>query len=94
MTVTVAATGIGIDAKVLPRDLPRFFTSKKRRGLGSGLPICDRMVKSHSVRIKLPNEHGVEHHKTVTLFSIDLGYFTKWQSRDACLQDCFASLPR
>jgi signal transduction histidine kinase len=58
MTITVADTGIGIDAEVLPRIFQPFFTSKKRRGLGLGLPICDRIVKSHSGRIEVSSELG------------------------------------
>jgi two-component system sensor histidine kinase HydH len=45
LTITVADTGIGIEPDVLPRIFQPFFTSKKRRGLGLGLPICDRIVK-------------------------------------------------
>jgi signal transduction histidine kinase len=58
LTITVADTGIGIDAEVLPRIFQPFFTSKKRRGLGLGLPICDRIVKSHSGRIEVSSELG------------------------------------
>ncbi|HET9916159.1 MAG TPA: ATP-binding protein, partial [Candidatus Binatia bacterium] len=56
MVVTVADTGIGIDGEILPRIFQPFFTSKKRRGLGLGLPICDRIVKSHSGRIEVSSE--------------------------------------
>ena len=58
MTITVADTGIGIDADVLPRIFQPFFTSKKRRGLGLGLPICDRIVKSHGGRIEVESKPG------------------------------------
>jgi signal transduction histidine kinase len=53
MILTVADTGIGIDADVLPKIFQPFFTSKKRRGLGLGLPICDRIVRSHSGKIEV-----------------------------------------
>ena len=58
VTVTVADTGIGIDAEILPRIFQPFFTSKKRRGLGLGLPICDRIVKSHSGKIDVSSAPG------------------------------------
>jgi len=58
MIVTVADTGIGIDAEILPKIFQPFFTSKKRRGLGLGLPICDRIVKAHGGRIEVSSEVG------------------------------------
>ncbi|MGH7794199.1 MAG: ATP-binding protein [Candidatus Binatia bacterium] len=58
MIITVADTGIGIDAEVLPRIFQPFFTSKKRRGLGLGLPICDRIVKSHGGKIEVESRPG------------------------------------
>jgi signal transduction histidine kinase len=67
ITITVSDTGIGIDADTLPRIFQPFFTSKKRRGLGLGLPICDRIVKSHGGSIKVISEFG---HGTT--FKIDL----------------------
>jgi len=58
MTITVADTGVGIDPEALPRIFQPFFTSKKRRGLGLGLPICDRIVKSHGGRIEVDSAPG------------------------------------
>jgi signal transduction histidine kinase len=58
MLITVADTGMGIDAQVLPRIFQPFFTSKKRRGLGLGLPICDRIVKAHGGRINVKSRPG------------------------------------
>ena len=58
MTITVADTGVGIDSETLPRIFQPFFTSKKRRGLGLGLPICDRIVKSHGGRIEVDSAPG------------------------------------
>ena len=65
--ITIADTGIGIDAEVLPRIFQPFFTSKKRRGLGLGLPICDRIVKSHGGKITVESRAGCG-----TVFSIQL----------------------
>jgi two-component system, cell cycle sensor histidine kinase and response regulator CckA len=58
LTITVADTGIGIEPDVLPRIFQPFFTSKKRRGLGLGLPICDRIVKAHGGRIEVNSIPG------------------------------------
>ena len=58
MIITVADTGIGMDADVLPKIFQPFFTSKKRRGLGLGLPICDRIVKSHGGKISVESRPG------------------------------------
>ena len=58
LTITVADTGIGIEPDVLPRIFQPFFTSKKRRGLGLGLPICDRIVKGHGGRIEVNSIPG------------------------------------
>jgi two-component system NtrC family sensor kinase len=58
LTITVADTGIGIEPDVLPRIFQPFFTSKKRRGLGLGLPICDRIVKAHGGRIQVESVPG------------------------------------
>jgi PAS domain S-box-containing protein len=67
VTVTVADSGIGIDADTLPKIFLPFFTSKKRRGLGLGLPICDRIVKSHGGKIEVASETG-----SGTIFNVHL----------------------
>ncbi|HEX7229256.1 MAG TPA: ATP-binding protein, partial [Candidatus Binatia bacterium] len=58
LTITVADTGIGIEPDVLPRIFQPFFTSKKRRGLGLGLPICDRIVKAHGGTMRVESLPG------------------------------------
>lgn len=58
IVLTVTDTGIGIDADMLPRIFQPFFTSKKRRGLGLGLPICDRIVKAHGGTIGVESRPG------------------------------------
>lgn len=47
LEITVADTGHGIDTDTLRKIFQPFFTAKKKRGLGLGLSICDRIIKSH-----------------------------------------------
>ncbi|MGH7854497.1 MAG: sensor histidine kinase, partial [Candidatus Binatia bacterium] len=58
IVITLSDTGIGIDSDVLPKIFQPFFTSKKRRGLGLGLPICDRIAKAHGGTIKVESKPG------------------------------------
>jgi PAS domain S-box-containing protein len=58
MMVTVADTGFGIDDSSLSKIFQPFFTAKKRRGLGLGLPICDRIVKAHGGAIEVESQVG------------------------------------
>jgi signal transduction histidine kinase len=58
MTVAVADTGFGIDADTLPKIFQPFFTARKWRGMGLGLPICERIVKSHGGRIEVESQPG------------------------------------
>jgi signal transduction histidine kinase len=60
LAIMVADTGFGIDAESLGKIFQPFFTVKKRRGLGLGLPICDRIVKAHggTIEVKSRPDHG------------------------------------
>ena len=58
VAITVADTGFGIEEKDLPKIFQPFFTAKKKRGLGLGLPICDRIIKNHGGRIKVESQPG------------------------------------
>jgi len=58
ITVTVADTGYGIDAETARKIFQPFFTAKKRRGLGLGLSICDRIVRAHGGTISVHSEPG------------------------------------
>ncbi|HEV8344776.1 MAG TPA: MEDS domain-containing protein [Candidatus Binatia bacterium] len=53
VTIWVTDTGFGIQETDLPRIFQPFFTAKKKRGLGLGLPVCDRIVKNHGGRIEV-----------------------------------------
>jgi two-component system, NtrC family, sensor kinase len=56
--ITVADTGFGIAETDLPKIFQPFFTAKKRRGMGLGLPICQRIVKNHGGRMEVESEPG------------------------------------
>jgi len=58
ITITVADTGYGIDAEIAPKIFQPFFTAKKRRGLGLGLSICDKIVRAHGGRITVHSQPG------------------------------------
>jgi signal transduction histidine kinase len=56
--ITVADTGFGIAETDLPKIFQPFFTAKKRRGMGLGLPICQRIVRNHGGRIEVESQSG------------------------------------
>jgi PAS domain S-box-containing protein len=56
--ITVADTGYGIDPETAPKIFQPFFTAKKRRGLGLGLSICDRIIRAHGGRITVQSKPG------------------------------------
>jgi len=58
MVITVADSGIGIEKEDLEKIFQPFFTAKKRRGLGLGLSICQRIIKNHGGRIEVQSEVG------------------------------------
>jgi signal transduction histidine kinase len=58
MVITVADSGIGIEKEDLQKIFQPFFTAKKRRGLGLGLSICQRIIKNHGGRIEVQSEVG------------------------------------
>ena len=57
--ITVADTGFGIAEADLGKIFQPFFTAKKRRGMGLGLPICQRIVKNHGGRIEVKSQQGI-----------------------------------
>jgi two-component system, NtrC family, sensor kinase len=58
VSITVTDTGFGIEDNDLPKLFKPFFTSKKNRGLGLGLSICDRIIKNHGGRIEVASQVG------------------------------------
>src|SRR5262249_11020300 len=57
--IIVADTGFGIAEADLPKIFQPFFTAKKRRGMGLGLPICQRILKNHGGRIEVKSQEGI-----------------------------------
>jgi PAS domain S-box-containing protein len=58
MLISVADTGFGIEEKDLEKIFQPFFTAKKRRGMGLGLPLCQRIAKNHGGRIEVESQLG------------------------------------
>ena len=56
LVVTVADTGFGIEKENHAKIFLPFFTAKKTKGLGLGLPICERIVKNHGGKILFHSE--------------------------------------
>jgi PAS domain S-box-containing protein len=58
IVISVVDTGFGIDDKDLPKIFLPFFSARKRKGLGLGLPICERIIKNHGGRIEVESRSG------------------------------------
>ena len=58
LIISVADTGVGIGEKEIEKIFQPFYTAKKRRGLGLGLSICERIVKNHGGEIKVRSRPG------------------------------------
>jgi PAS domain S-box-containing protein len=58
LTVSVSDTGTGIGAEALPSIFRPFFTTKKRRGTGLGLSVCDRIMKALGGSISVESRLG------------------------------------
>ena len=56
--ITVSDTGCGIAYADLPRIFQPFYTAKKKRGMGLGLPICERIIKNHGGKIEVESRQG------------------------------------
>ena len=56
--LSVADTGFGIEEENHGKIFLPFFTAKKTKGLGLGLPICERIIKNHGGRIEFSSVPG------------------------------------
>ncbi|MGH7767139.1 MAG: PAS domain-containing sensor histidine kinase, partial [Candidatus Binatia bacterium] len=53
IVISTGDTGMGIGPEDLPRIFQPFFSARKKRGLGLGLSICNRIIKNHGGRIEV-----------------------------------------
>ncbi|MGE5303406.1 MAG: two-component system sensor histidine kinase NtrB [Alphaproteobacteria bacterium] len=58
LAITVTDTGFGIEAEMLQKIFQPFFTARKRKGLGLGLAVCERIVKAHGGTIETRSTPG------------------------------------
>jgi PAS domain S-box-containing protein len=58
LTIAVSDTGTGIHREALPNIFRPFFTTKKKKGMGLGLSICERIMKAHGGRVTVDSARG------------------------------------
>ena len=58
VVVGVSDTGFGIEPELLSKIFQPFYTAKKTRGMGLGLPITQRIVRNHGGHIEVTSTPG------------------------------------
>jgi two-component system NtrC family sensor kinase len=58
MIIAVSDTGAGIPKENMTKIFRPFFTTKKKKGMGLGLSICERIVEAHGGRILVESAPG------------------------------------
>ena len=58
IVITVQDNGHGIEPSDLPQIFQPFFSAKKGKGMGLGLPISDRIIKNHGGTIEVESDIG------------------------------------
>jgi PAS domain S-box-containing protein len=58
LIIAVADTGHGIDLHDRPKIFRPFFSTKKSKGMGLGLSICDGIMKAHNGTIEVESSPG------------------------------------
>jgi PAS domain S-box-containing protein len=59
VTIAVSDTGTGVDPESMPNIFRPFFTTKKKKGMGLGLSICEGILKAHGGRISVESTWGI-----------------------------------
>lgn len=59
LVVAVSDTGTGINPDSMGSIFRPFFTTKKKRGTGLGLSVCDRIMKAHGGTVSVESKQGV-----------------------------------
>ena len=57
--IRVTDTGTGINPDSMASIFRPFFTTKKKRGTGLGLSVCDRIMKAHGGTVGVESQQGV-----------------------------------
>ena len=58
LTIAVSDTGTGVDPESMPNIFRPFFSTKKKKGMGLGLSICEGILKAHGGRISVESTWG------------------------------------
>jgi len=89
VVIRITDTGFGIEQNDLPKIFLPFFSATKGKGLGLGLPICERIIKNHGGRIEVESEPG-----SGTIFSVYLPHdYRPKTTAQAEIADGYSSLP-
>jgi two-component system NtrC family sensor kinase len=59
LIVAVSDTGTGINPDFITSIFRPFFTTKKKRGTGLGLSVCDRIMKAHGGTVSVESKQGI-----------------------------------
>ncbi len=59
IVIAVSDTGAGISEENMLKIFRPFFSTKKKKGMGLGLSICQRIVEAHGGRIIVESEPGI-----------------------------------
>ncbi|HEX2385877.1 MAG TPA: ATP-binding protein, partial [Candidatus Binatia bacterium] len=59
IVIAVSDSGVGIPETAMPHIFRPFFTTKQKKGMGLGLSICERIVRSHGGHIDVESAPGL-----------------------------------